>query len=299
MTQHIFSTLQRRERLPYPRLKALSGLSDRQLQHALIAMIQHHFVYHFTSLEDGNTYYEANPQAAYYLLRSGKILNVVEERLGKYAARVMETILSLGHVSIMQLETLPELQSLSPPNPTRIANGDANGDEEQEDGPGTDMDIDQLSENNLAAQNGYPLPDAKPAPLHATIKALASHGYLMSVRDSHFQSPSDNWISTRQAVSSRSDVKALKGKRLEETVFDLTKSLVAENTAADLSQRFMVNGLPRGIKRKLNQNNATLNSQPVESNGLNAPNGIDDADEENEWSEDEDGFMNSPLEVIQ
>lgn len=56
-------------------------------------MIQHHLVYHFTSVEDGITYYEANPQAAYYLVRSGKILQLIENRLGPYAAQVMEAIL--------------------------------------------------------------------------------------------------------------------------------------------------------------------------------------------------------------
>ena len=74
-------------------------------------MIQQHLVYHYTSYDDGVTYYEANMQSAYYLVRSGKILEFVEERLGKYAATVLSTIMYLGHAQVSYLETLPELTS--------------------------------------------------------------------------------------------------------------------------------------------------------------------------------------------
>ncbi|KAJ5416351.1 RNA polymerase III Rpc82 C -terminal [Penicillium cf. griseofulvum] len=72
------TVLQRYERLTLPRLKFYARLSDRQLRHGLSAMIQHHLIYHFTSLDDGNTYYEANPQAAYSVVRSGKSFSLLK-----------------------------------------------------------------------------------------------------------------------------------------------------------------------------------------------------------------------------
>ncbi|KAJ5560120.1 RNA polymerase III Rpc82 C -terminal [Penicillium frequentans] len=272
----IFTTLQRYERLSLPRLKFYSRLTDRQLRHGLTAMIQHHLVYYFTSLEDNNTYYESNPHAAYYLVRSGKILNLVEDRLGEYAARVMEAILFLGHASVSHLETLPELQSLTPTVPNGVAN---DNEELQED--------EMEAEDQPGKTNGEHAPEGKPAPFHATIKALASHGYLMRVRDAHFQSPGDNLLEAQRTVSSRSDIKALKGKRQQETVASEIQELVHNRTHADLSQELMVNGLPRGIKRKFGHN----------SNGLE--NGVGEhqmTHEENHWPEDGDGFDNTPME---
>ncbi|KAJ5745566.1 RNA polymerase III Rpc82 C -terminal [Penicillium odoratum] len=270
----IFSTLQRYERLSLPRLKFYSRLTDRQLRHGLTAMIQHHLIYYFTSLEDNNTYYESNPHAAYYLVRSGKILHLVEDRLGEYAARVMEAILFLGHASVSHLETLPELQSLS----SIVPNGQTNGNEEPEE---DDMDVEEQS----GRTNGDHSPEKKPAPFHATLRALASHGYLMRVRDAHFQSPSDNLLEAQRTVSARSDIKALKGKRQQETVALEIQELVHNRTHADLSQGLMVDGLPRGVKRKFGRNDQ------MPENGVNGHQMTED-----HWSEDEDEFDNTPME---
>ena len=247
-------------------------------------MIQHHLIYHFTSLEDNNTYYEANPHSAYYLVRSGKILNLVEDRLGEYAARVMEAILFLGHASVSHLETLPELRYLKAP----VANGIANGADPQDN----EMEV----ECQPVETNGDHALEEKPAPLHSTLKALASHGYVMRVRDAHFQSPSDNYLEANRIVSARSDIKALKGKRQQEAIQLKTQELVRERTHSDLAQGLMTDGLPRGIKRKIGR--SAVNS----SNGQHLENGVNDdhakkEEEENDWSEDEDGFDNIPMEV--
>lgn len=251
-------------------------------------MIQHHLIYHFTSLEDGNTYYEANPQAAYYLVRSGKILQLVESRLGEYASRMMEAILYLGHASVSELEVRPELRSRKP----LATNGIKLEEEEpQENG----MDVDE----EPATSNGDHGVDDKPAPFHATLKALASHGYILRVRDAHFQSPSDNLLEAQRAVAARSDIKALKGKKQEEAIKEKAQELVHERTNGDLTQGLMYNGLPRGIKRKFGNSLANRQS-PNRQNGANGDHAEDEEqqeEEENEWSEDEDGFDNIPMEV--
>ncbi|KAJ5577759.1 RNA polymerase III Rpc82 C -terminal, partial [Penicillium hispanicum] len=290
VSQRVFLTLQRYERLSFPRLKYYSRLSDRQLQHGLTAMIQHHLVYHFTSLEDGNTYYEANPQAAYYLVRSGKILHMIEARLGEYAASVMEEILYLGHASVQQLQAIPKLQILKP----AVPNGAQHSEEEI-----------SPSENGLEGGESGGINgthhalemEGKPAPLNFTLKVLASHGYLKKVRDAHFQSPADNWLESKRAISARSDIKALKGKRQEEAILAKTQELVAERTHSDLSQTLMVDGLPRGVKRRLgNDTSGSSHERLMIQNGPNGDNMRDNEDEENDWSEDEDGFDNIPLE---
>jgi DNA-directed RNA polymerase III subunit RPC3 len=297
ISQRIFTTLQRYERLPLPRLKFYSRLTERQLHHGLAAMIQHHLVFHFTSLEDGNTYYAANPQAAYYLIRSGKIIHLVESRLGEYAARVMETILYLGHVPIKHLETLPDLRYLAPP---AAANGVVKEEEPEEEQEPQELDMEAGEETNGA--NGDHAEEAlqKPAPLHSTLKALASHGYIIRVKDAHFQSPEDNYIEAHKAASNRSDIKMLKGKRLTEELLQKTEEILRERTDGDLSEGLMVNGLPRGVKRKVANGTSESASKwhQTDHNGTNGTNGNHaDDDEENDWSEDEDGFDNIPMEV--
>lgn len=246
-------------------------------------MIQHHLVFHFTSLEDGNTYYEANPHAAYYLVRSGKILKLVEDRLGEYAARVMEALLFLGHASVRHLEDLPELKSRKP----AVLNGIRHDDAEVEGN--------ERPEGPAGRVNGDDTLEDKPAPLHSTLKALASHGYIMRVREAHFQSPSDNWLEAQRIVSARSDMKALKGKKQEEAIILKTQELVEEKMKGDLTQGLIHDGLPRGVKRKFG--NGTSSEHPqVSRSGVNGDHARED-EEENDWSEDEDGFDNIPMEV--
>ncbi|KAF7712095.1 Uncharacterized protein PECH_004545 [Penicillium ucsense] len=320
----IFTTLQRYERLPLPRLKFYSRLTDRQLQHGLAAMIQHHLVFHFTSLEDGHTYYAANPHAAYYLVRSGKILQLVESRLGEYAARVMETIMYLGHAPIKHLETLPELRYLKTgtsggaDTTVKLEGTAADADQEQvpddenefeqeldqkpvleeeEEQQDVDFEAEVVEMNGANGDHAADVGDNRPAPLNSTLKALASHGYILRVKDAHFQSPEDNYIEAHKAAANRSDIKLLKGKRLTEELANKTDEIMRERTEGDLSEAWMVNGLPRGLKRKsasgLGDSEAN-NKRHTGENGINGDHGYDD--DENDWSEDEDGFDSSPME---
>ncbi|KAJ5833188.1 RNA polymerase III Rpc82 C -terminal [Penicillium riverlandense] len=275
----IFSTLQRYERLTLPRLKFYSRLTERQVHHGLAAMIQQHLVYHYTSLEDGITYYEANPQSAYYLVRSGKIIHLVQDRLGKYAAKVMSAILFLGHAPISYLETLPELRSSKPM--TNGVNHDAASDERNGDH------------------------HERPPLLHPTLTALASHGYIMRVREAHLQSPADNWLDAERTVSARPDIKSLKGKKQQEAIAHETAELVAERTDGDLTRGLIFNGLPRGIKRKSGHGSGTPKKHARMDHGMvngdgSREEGVEEEhekkEEENDWLEDEDGYDTAPMD---
>lgn len=209
-------------------------------------MIQQHLVFHYTSFDDGVTYYEANQQAAYYLVRSGKILELIADRLGEYAAEVMAAILYLGHAQVSDLEGMPGL--------VRVSNGVEAGAE-----AGTE-------------------PEADTKQLHATLKSLAAHGYVHRVRDAHFQSYADTALDAERVVQARPEIKALKGKKLEETVIEKALDLVRERTDGDLSRGLTHNGVPRGVGKKPQTTTTSL----------------DDDDEENEWSDDEG---DTPMDV--
>lgn len=235
-------------------------------------MIQHHLIYHYTSYDEGVTYYEPNPQAAYYLVRSGKILAFIQDRLGKYAATVMSTIMFLGHAQISHLETLPELKS---------GQLEADGINDDLEGEGAGERV-----------NGHNVVGAieQPALLHPTLKALASHGYLIRVRDAQFQSYADNALDAERAIKSRPDVKQMKGKRLEETVLEGTLAMLREKLDGDLTRGLMHNGLPRGAKRRPGSGSADKSARMDYDME-------DEAEEENEWSDDDMGGDATPMEV--
>ena len=197
-------------------------------------MIQMHLVFHHTSFDDGVTYYEANTKAAYYLVRSGKILEIIEDALGVYASRVMSTIMYLGHAQVGYLEMLPELVS------------------EQ---PGTNGINGTLDNHNVNGQDQSMILNGSPtsrshAKLHQTLTSLAAHGYILRVREAHFQSSADIMMSVERVVKAKQDAKQLKGKNLERFLQDGITDLIKERTDGDLSHGLIRNGVPRGTKRR-------------------------------------------------
>jgi hypothetical protein len=120
-------------------------------------MIQHHLVYHFR--EGGDTWYQANTQKAYYLVRSGKFLRIVGARLGEFAARVMTEILLHGHISIKELECLSALQSH------------------------------QDTTNAL---------EGRSSKIYSILQGLAPDRYILPVSEIDSQSPADRWAKAQQ-----------------------------------------------------------------------------------------------------
>ncbi|OJJ33080.1 hypothetical protein ASPWEDRAFT_159521 [Aspergillus wentii DTO 134E9] len=297
----IFSTLNRYDRLPLPRLKFYTRLTDRQLHHGLAAMIQHHLVYHYTSYDDGITYYEANLQSAYYIIRTGKILEFIEDRLGKYAATVMSAIMFLGHAQVSHLETLPELRPQELNNNGAIDDYGETGEHEETgengeypDQEGQEEQKDQ--EEQLNGVNGDHASSEQSALLHPTLKALAAHGYIIRVREAQMQSLADNILDAERVIKSRSDVKAMKGKRFEETVKEGTRNLIKERTNGDLTHGLRFNGVPRGAKRKFGAGGAEAPNKKPRAYYAAVDEDEGDEEEENEWSDDEMGHDTIPME---
>jgi DNA-directed RNA polymerase III subunit RPC3 len=141
-------------------LNSRSSLTDNQIRHGLVAMIQHHLVYHFR--EGGDTWYQANTQKAYYLVRSGKFLRIVGARLGEFAARVMTEILLHGHISIKELECLPALQS---------------------------------HQYILDTTNAL---EERSSKIYSILQGLASDRYILPISETDFQSPADRWAKAQQ-----------------------------------------------------------------------------------------------------
>ena len=262
-------------------------------------MIQQHLVFHYTSYDDGVTYYEANLKAAYYLIRTGKILEFIEDRLGKYAATVMSTIIYLGHAQVSLLETLPELQPEYPQT-----NGVNQEGEEYEEHEGKVNGVKQEGEENGEYdEQPNDLKDEHAAEqagrLHPTLKTLAAHGYISRVRETQFQSYTDTVLDAERVVKSRPDLKSMKGKKLEETIIEKTLEMIRERTDGDLSHGLTYNGVPRGAKRGrgMVQSNAPNKRARMDHASVDDEGEGEEEEEENEWSDDEMGNDTVPMDV--
>ncbi|QSS62414.1 RNA polymerase III subunit Rpc82 [Histoplasma capsulatum] len=291
MSQLIFSYLLYHGRQPLPRIVQNTRLSPRQVRHGLAVLIQQRLIYHYTSLDDGIAYYEASWMTAYNLVRSGRILQLVEEKLGKYVAKVLSTILYHGHVRISYLETLPELrpQVSSKAGKLVAANG-LNGihsdeEEEEEDAHVTDQGEQEeyasgRPENSVDSDYGK----RSASQLHPALRSLAAYGYIMRVRDAHFQSPADLVEDAERAVSSRSDVRGLKGKKFQEAIDAGVETYIKEKTDGTIPQGPLAGALPRGIKRRAGQLATNSSSKRVKLEHL--PEGDEDIDDDDFYGDD-------------
>jgi DNA-directed RNA polymerase III subunit RPC3 len=249
--QLIFSCLSHHGRQPLRKIASYTHLSNTQVEHGLAVLIQHHLIFHCRSLDDGYTYYEADWRAAYRLVRSGKIVQLVEERLGAYAATVLATILFLGHAKISYLESLPELRPRAQLKRHNVPKRNGlNGVHPAEDNAADGEDASHDPENEPADCPNGDRHRASDLQLHAILRSLATHGYIMCVRAAQFQSPEDNYDYAERVVRSRQDIKGLKGKKLREAVDEGVESLIKERTDGTISSALLGAGVPRGVKRR-------------------------------------------------
>jgi len=93
----------------------------------LAVLIQQNLVYHDSDQEEADTQYEANADAAYNLVKSGKVLEIVEDRYGATATVLMEQLLLLGHAKVSDIIENVELDHKPHANGNGALNGNANG----------------------------------------------------------------------------------------------------------------------------------------------------------------------------
>ncbi|KAM5468679.1 RNA polymerase III subunit C82 [Microsporum audouinii] len=246
----IFSYLVHHGRQPLMRIVQNTHLTPRQVKHGLVILIQQQLVFHFTGFDDGVSHYQANWRRAYLLARSGNILQLTRERLGDYAAKVVSTIISLGHVKISHLETIPELQPTPLRNGTHGPDG-VNGDhslengEAMEDGVEDGVSGDDIPVNSHESVKGYGASRLGP-----TLRELAAYGYIMRVKDVHFQSPSDLREAARRAVKASGQTEGLKGKKLDEKIEEKADVMIEEWADGTIAYGLVPRNITRGIKRQ-------------------------------------------------
>ena len=105
-----------------------SGLAPAQVRHGLAILTQQSLLYHYTDEDKRQTtWYEANPRAAYNIIRIGKIVELVAQDFGDDAAELVQTLSSLGNARLLDLQEAYVARHHASEGRSRI-NGAANGD---------------------------------------------------------------------------------------------------------------------------------------------------------------------------
>lgn len=102
-TQRILVALFTKGRSNITQLAQHTSLSPRQLRNGLGVLIQQNLVYHSTDADSRGTSYEANSDASYNLVRSGKILEVIDSQYGTAERDLVQTLMLLGYARIADL----------------------------------------------------------------------------------------------------------------------------------------------------------------------------------------------------
>ncbi|KAM0127007.1 hypothetical protein ACHAO1_009760 [Botrytis cinerea] len=138
----------------------------------LTVLVRQNLVYH--NSEGSDTHYEANIDAAYALVRSGKILEIAEERFGSVAAEIMGQLVLLGHAKISDI--IAELNKNHEPH----ANGNSNETNGATNGNGVHL---------------YPS-----GQLNHTLIQLLEEGFIQPVGQNMFRSPTDSYNAVEKAL---------------------------------------------------------------------------------------------------
>jgi len=173
--QRIFTMLLRRGRLTAINLSRHTRLSPRNIKHGLAVLIQQGLVFHNRDSE-GGTFYEANHDAAYGLVRSGKIMEAVEARFGPFARDVMQNLFVMGHTRISELAAVYESGAGA------HTNGKVNG---------------HATTNGV---NGHDEEHSTIGPLHTALAHLLQAGMVEPVVENMLRSPTDLYNKVEKEV---------------------------------------------------------------------------------------------------
>lgn len=215
-----------------------SDLSARDLKHGLAVLIQQNLVLHYTTEDE--IFYEPHWEHAYALVRSGKIVKMVEDRFGESAGGLVSNLLLLGHAKISDLADAygvstktgaVDLESLHV-----NGNGIANGDDAS-----TGVEKGQNHVKSLED-------------LHKLLRQLLDAGFVTPVRRRHFHPTSDLRNEAERIVKHTLFGGQVKGKQVVELEAEVNK-LLKRWRDEDGDEGDQTDGASAGMKRGREDNN--------------------------------------------
>ena len=153
-------------------------------------------------------------KAAYSIMRTGRILQIVHRKFGHNATRIMQRLLAFGHASVGNLET--ELRSQLSQQPSMPSNGVDHGD-------------------TIETVAIYANP-ANHTSVRQLLQRLSEEEYIIQVRDSHFQTWSDARQEAELHIRTSEGSLATKGKAAQKMIDDKIEAEMRRRARASLRQ---------------------------------------------------------------
>lgn len=206
------------------------------IKHGLSVLVQQQLVVWYTSSEEP-TVYEANTEAAYSLVRSGKYVKIAENQLDEFAGALISNLLLLGHAKVGDLVKAYGVSS------GKDARGTTTVSNEIPNEPVS---------NDLSHTQGNPRDNAVTLEtIHKTLSELLRLGLVSHVNESHFRSDADNRLEAQKAVPPPEYYKA-KSKKENDAQWEASiQNKLEEWKFGTKAQREDVEILMKGKKRLL------------------------------------------------
>ncbi|KAL8700155.1 MAG: hypothetical protein Q9201_005599 [Fulgogasparrea decipioides] len=193
LPSRVFLVLAFHGRLPFVGLVHHAQLSTTQVKHSLSILIQQHLVLWYDPDNTGRAFYEADLPNAYALARSGKYIQIINDRLGDFSSDVVSSVILLGHVRVGDLTQTyfhpggegPLHELLAPDQ--RLASG---GNHSNKPNNGSDEAIHTVDG------------------LHTTISNLLVAGLLRPLHESYLRPAADNVAEAEHTVPRDSSIKS-------------------------------------------------------------------------------------------
>ncbi|KAK2937176.1 RNA polymerase III subunit RPC82-related, helix-turn-helix [Fusarium oxysporum f. sp. vasinfectum] len=238
LPSRILNALLTKGRSTIAQLAQHTSLTPRYLRNGIAVLIQQNLLYHHTDANTDITYYQADADACYNLVRSGKILNVIENQYGIAERELAQTLMQLGHARIADLS-----QAFGSRAPK--LNGHTNGEHKTHDG--------------LIESESH---------LNSVLVRLIRAEIVETVRPESFQNPRDVYREIEDEVTKpRPGEKVTKGK-IEAQREVIERSRTYRDQSKTLKRQLDMSGGPKPKRRKL-VNGATQNGHGYDAPKLN------------------------------
>jgi len=199
-------------------------------------LIQYNLLYFYVDDFAGTTTYEANPHAAYGLLRSGKLLEMAESLFGPAVKDVLQNLLVLGQTRISDLNTAYR---------TKILERDSIAKEPPPDNPASDEE--------KPPQDVKPLEVKSVDQLHSVLCQLIRVDIVEVVTSHSLKSPADRLKDVELEVKQKYFPGELKGRKEKEEFQKKVCIRLRElrDLSGSLKRGMEANGIGRSKLRKL------------------------------------------------
>ncbi|KAK5998004.1 DNA-directed RNA polymerase III subunit rpc-3 [Cladobotryum mycophilum] len=127
LPSRILAALLTKGRANVTQLGQYTQLGPRHVRNGLGVLIQQNLLYHHTDPDSKRTTYEANVDACYSLVRSGKILEMIDRQYGTAERDLVQTLMLLGYARIAELTHAFESRAPKTNGHTNGTNGSSSG----------------------------------------------------------------------------------------------------------------------------------------------------------------------------